>query len=281
MNSNQLDQSIVARVLAKLNLNSEIKNNEESLKLLYSAWCQGIPFDNFWKRLQLSGKSFSEKDQMNPNHFFEIWLDHGVGGTCWTSTKAMGALLNHLGFNVRFITGSMGDMGMPNHGSLIVTFENGKEFIIDTSILNNHPIDISGQGIKDSVHPVQLVNDEKKTMLVFEHVTKREIMPCSINLDGISEDEISEHYGVSVQMSLFNDCVYIRKNTIEGVLSIVGNTFSNKLSKTIEKKELTKKEISEVLINTMGFSKEIVTHIENTELYDVPDESMLLNLTRN
>jgi|GEM_PF-2729475 len=279
MNNIQLEKSTAEKVLNHLNL--DVKSNEEGLKQLYSIWCQNIPFDNFWKRLQLAEKSFSDKNQMNPNHFLEIWMDHGLGGTCWTSTNALWALLNYLGFKVRFIAGSMGDMGMPNHGSLIVTFENAKEFIVDTSILNNTPIDISSNGVEDYLHPIQLISDAGKTVLVFEHVTKREDMSCAMEFKGVSADEIPKHYGASVEMSLFNDCVYVRKNTKKSVLSIVGNTFSKKSSKEIEKKELAPKEISEVLINTMGFSEKIVTHIENTPLYNVPKESILLSLTKN
>jgi len=280
MKVTQLDQKIAKNVLSHLKLNIN-KPNEESLHELYNAWCDNIPFDNFWKRLQLAGAAFSNKDQMNPNNFFEIWLEHGLGGTCWTSTVAMYSLLQYLGFNVRYITGSMGDMGMPNHGSLIVAFENGKEFIVDTSILNNNPIEIVGNGVEHGVYPVQLVKDNNKKLLIFEHVTKREVMPCAIIDTNISEEALEQHYNVSIEMSLFNDCIYVRKNKKGSIESIVGNTFYHKTASSIESKEISKDGISAVLVDTMGFSKEIVNHIEKTNLYDLPQESMLLNLTKN
>lgn len=281
MKVTKLDQDIAKEVLTRLGLNSNITIDQKGLNQLFNAWCDAIPFDNFWKRLQLAGAAFSDKDQMNPNHFFEIWLEHGLGGTCWTSTKAMYSLLDYLGFKTRYITGSMGDMGMPNHGSLVVAFENGKEFIVDTSILNNHPIEITGAGVEHPVYPVQIVNDGDKKMLVFEHVTKREVMPCTIMDDNISVEEVMQYYDVSIEMSLFNDCIYIRKNNKESIESIVGNKYYAKKASDIESKELGKEEISSILIKAMGFSEEIVAHIEKTNLYKLPEESMLLSLTQD
>jgi len=281
MNKNQLSKHVADQVLIHLKLTTTIKSNKEGLEQVFNAWCQHIPFDNFWKRLGLMGQPFQDKNQMNPNHFFEIWMEHGLGGTCWVSTTAMYSLLDYLNFNVRYIVGSMGNMGMINHGSLIVTFEDGSEFLVDTSVLNNQPIEISGEGISDKTHPIQLTKDEKNTLLIFEHVTKREIMPCAIMPESISFNDVSKHYQVSTEMSLFNDCVYIRKNDKNSVRSIIGTTYYLKSASTIESEELSNEKISATLINVMGVSKEIVAHIEKTNLYTLPKESMLLSLTKN
>ena len=37
--------------------------------------------------------------------FFEQWLDHGTGGTCWSSSNALYMLLTALGFTARRIAG--------------------------------------------------------------------------------------------------------------------------------------------------------------------------------
>lgn len=275
-----LTPEIAEKTLERLAINLPLIPNEEGLTKLYHEWCRNIPFDNFWKRLKFYDKEFSNQDQINANQFFEIWLKHGLGGTCWTTANAMCELLKYLGFDARIITGSMGDMGITNHGSLLVSFSNGKEYIIDTSILNEQPIKIDGEGIENPVHPIQLIHDSETTKIVFEHSTKRESMPCAINKNIISREQITEFYVTSIQNSLFNDCVYIRKNNEGIVHSIVGVTYYTKTGDTLEKRELSEKERKEVLVDIMGLSTEIVAHISKTNLFDIPQESILINLTK-
>ena len=275
-----LAPEVAEKVLKRFAINLPLIPNEEGLTKLYRGWCRNIPFDNFWKRLKLNKQEFSDQDQINANQFFEIWLQHGLGGTCWTTANAMCELLKHLKFDVRVITGSMGDMGAVNHGSLLVSFNDGKEYIVDTSILNEQPIKIDGVHIENPVHPIQLYNESEAIKIIFEHCTKREPMPCAINKDIISREQIAEFYETSLENSLFNDCVYIRKNE-EGIIhSIVGTTYYTKSGNTLGKKKLNEEERKEVLVNIMGLSKEIVAHVSNTNLFDIPQESILINLTK-
>ncbi len=271
---------IAQSVLKRFQIDLELECNQEGLTLLYQAWCRNIPFDNFWKRLDRSQKAFSKHEQMVADDFFKIWLDHGVGGTCWTTTNAMFQLLKYMGFDTYFVGGSMGDMGVINHGSLVVSVNEGKEFLIDTSILNEKPIDISGIDIEHAVHPIQITEESETIKVVFEHVSKRDFMPCAILKSGIEPKEVKAHYDVSIDNSLFNDCVYIRKNDKKGVHAIVGNTYFIKTTENIEKKELNETELAEVLSSVMGFSQEIVSHITKTDLFVIPEESILLTLTK-
>ena len=150
--------AIIRKILSRFNITT-IECNEEGLKKIYQAWCRNIPFDNFWKRLELEKTPFISKDQIDPSTFFEAWLEHGVGGTCWTTTNALQYLLEELGFQTKIVGGSMGDMGMVNHGSLIVTTKNGKEFIVDTSISNETPIELTPKTIDNAPHSIQLIDE--------------------------------------------------------------------------------------------------------------------------
>ncbi|GGX19046.1 arylamine N-acetyltransferase [Aquimarina muelleri] len=275
-----LTPEVAGKVLERLAINLPLTSNEEGLTKLYRGWCRNIPFDNFWKRLKLTEEEFSDHDQIDANQFFEIWLQHGLGGTCWTTANAMCELLKYFKFDVRMITGSMGDMGEVNHVSLLVSLNEGKEYIIDTSILNEQPIKIDGVHIENPVHPIQLIRNSETTKIIFEHCTKREHMPCAINKNRISKEQIVEFYIASIHNSLFNDCVYIRKNE-EGIIhSIVGTTYYTKSKNALGKKELNEEERKQVLINIMGLSEEIVEHISKTNLFNIPQESILINLTK-
>ncbi|WP_234859263.1 arylamine N-acetyltransferase [Aquimarina aquimarini] len=136
-----LNPEIGLRVLKKLELSEKIEPTLENLQMIYLQWCRNVPFDNFWKRLHLNNNRFSEQKQINANVFFDIWLTHGLGGTCWVTSNALFHLLKFLGYNIHFITGSMGDIEGTNHGSIIVLL-NKKQYMVDTSMLNEEPISL-------------------------------------------------------------------------------------------------------------------------------------------
>jgi len=273
----ELKTKIVQNILDRFKIKT-LACNEDGLLKLYQAWCRNIPFDNFWKRFELTGAMLTDQQQMDPNHFFEIWLTHGLGGTCWTTMHAMSQLLNHLGFNTRFIGGSMGAIGSINHGSLIVSFPNGKEFIVDTSVLNEQPIELTIEEIKNKIHPIKLISKEETPVMLFEYPSKKDVMICSIDKKKITLEKIKAMYKESLTKSLFNDCVYIRKNNEQGINTIIGTTLYTKSADNIEKRILNKEERKSVLINIMGLSEEVTNHITTTNLFDIPKASNLINL---
>ena len=76
--------------------------------------------------------------------FFEAWLEHGTGGTCWAGNGALHDLLEALGFDVARAIATMlpsPEIRGPNHGTVIVTVD-GERWIADASILSGEPIRI-------------------------------------------------------------------------------------------------------------------------------------------
>ncbi|SED15546.1 Arylamine N-acetyltransferase [Tenacibaculum sp. MAR_2009_124] len=273
-----ISPEVLHKLLNRFKL-STTECNEEGLKKVYQAWCRNIPFDNFWKRLELEQSPFIEKDQIDATTFFEAWLEHGIGGTCWTTTNALQALLIDMGFQVKFVGGSMGDMGLVNHGSLIVTTNDKREFIVDTSISNEVPIEIIPNTIDNTPHSIQLIDEQEKLSILFEFPSKKDLMKCAIYNNTLSSENVQKHHKESYTNSLFNDCVYIKKNNEFGINTIIGNTLYTKTKNEIKKVTLNKEEIEKVLSNVMGLSDEIITHIEKTTLFNIPSESHLISLT--
>ncbi len=269
----------VQKVLSRFNI-TDLECNQEGLEKIYQAWCRNIPFDNFWKRLDLAKTPFINKDQIDPTTFFEAWLEHGIGGTCWTTTNALQHLLVEIGFQSRIVGGSMGDMGMVNHGSLIVTTNDGQEFIVDSSISNETPIEVTPKTIDNSPHSIQLIDEDVKLSVLFEFPSKKDLMKCAIYNDTFSQKALHKSHLESYTHSLFNDCVYIKKNNELGINTIIGDTLYTKTKNEIKKVTLTKGEIHETLSSIMGFSNELIAHIEKTSLLNIPKESNLINLTR-
>ena len=154
----RLSSELVARVLSKLGLDQNPTLDLDGLTSLYSAYCGSIPADNIQKRIWFSGKFPTPPPGGDPSEFFENWLGHGTGGTCFPINGAMYALAKALGFEARRIAGSMivdGYTHCDNHGSVLVRL-GGVDYLVDGQLAAFKVIELvpgrpvsSGEGIHD------------------------------------------------------------------------------------------------------------------------------------
>jgi N-hydroxyarylamine O-acetyltransferase len=113
-----------------------------------------VPFDNVRKLIHLRRQDSSPLPGNNVGDFFEAWLRHGTGGTCWAGDDALHALLNSLGFApIRGLAMMLVTPNLPpNHGTVLVGCE-GKRYIVDASILHGEPLQLDEYGPAAITHP--------------------------------------------------------------------------------------------------------------------------------
>jgi arylamine N-acetyltransferase len=183
---NGLSGDLVNRVLARLDINALISTDAESLQRLYSAWCRHIPFDNIRKMIVLSSGDKQPLPGIDATDFFEHWLQHGCGGTCWPVANAFYELVFALGFNVQRIAGSMRDMGVLNHGSVKVVFDN-KEFLAEASLLLNRILPLGNDTIihHDPVCPMELEKDTDTWLLWMKTPPNEQYYACRLHTNPI------------------------------------------------------------------------------------------------
>src|SRR6266849_3725974 len=87
-----LAPGLVERVMTKLGLRRRPALDLAGLNALYAAFSAGIPFDNVQKRIWFASPQTTPIPSGDPNQFFNNWLQHGTGGTCWPLNGAMYAL---------------------------------------------------------------------------------------------------------------------------------------------------------------------------------------------
>ena len=84
-----LDTALVERVLDRLGLTSKPEVSLAGLADLYGAWCRKVPFDNIRKLIHVRAGNSATLPGRTPNEFFEAWLAHGTGATCWAGNGAL------------------------------------------------------------------------------------------------------------------------------------------------------------------------------------------------
>ncbi len=138
-----LDRSQVESVLTRFGLTAPPTISLAGLSEVYEAWCRNVPFDNARKLIAVRAGAVALLPGDDPAEFFDAWLRHGVGGTCWAGNGALCALLEALGFDaVRGVATMMVAPDIPpNHGTVVVSLPEGR-YLVDASILHVEPLPI-------------------------------------------------------------------------------------------------------------------------------------------
>lgn len=259
-------------VLERFGLSDKPEISAAGLALLYERWCENVSFDNAQKRVYISrGQTTGPLPGTDPQEFFDNYLAHGTGGTCWPTTSGMWALLRWIGFDAHRVTGNMitpVELDSPNHGANAV-YVDGEQFLVDTSILNHVPIRlVDGQ---DATTDFPL-NETKAEW--FEGTWRIHWLPghsrdpLVMQLDGPGLGESRDHDFVrfrseaSRSSSFFNDALYVRKSVPSGVRAIGrGKLTEIDAAGTVTSHELEAGEEKRVLVEVFGFSEQIVDAI--------------------
>jgi N-hydroxyarylamine O-acetyltransferase len=94
----QIGGALLERVLERLGFCAAPSADLAGLRAVYSAWCGKVPFDNGRKMIALRAQHDLPLPGGDAEQFFETWLAHGTGGTCWPSSSAVYELVQSLGF---------------------------------------------------------------------------------------------------------------------------------------------------------------------------------------
>ncbi len=252
-----MNGNLLSRVYERLDLDVTPRSDEEGLHHLYEGWCNSVPFDNVLKMialrrgLALPGQKASE--------FFGCWLSSGSGGTCWAGAIAFRELLVASGFTARFAAGSMYDMGLVNHGTVVVSLGRS-EWLADSSLISPVPLRLGGRAYRYSngVSTVELEPDRGGHLLWMNPLHQTGFLNCRIHRGGIGRDEVLAYYEATRHKSAFNQRLYARRNYRNRVILLRGNLRFEQTQAGMTVQELTENDLRESLHADLGFSEELV-----------------------
>lgn len=262
-----LSPELVERVLAKLGLTGRPTLDLAGLNTLFAAYCGSIPFDNIQKRVWFAGDQTTPLTGGNPAEFFEDWLVHGTGGTCWPINGGMCALVHSLGFDARRIAGSVIVERYPhgaNHGSVIVTLD-GIDYVIDPcygsfKVLRLVPGRHASAG--KGIHKIRAVPTGGGFKIFFYMSHNREV-PLTFRTepehDPVDHAFFLTRYNWTKKNGVFNDALYFCRRFPDRILTIGRkNRFTVAADGAFTKTEIADAERKSALVDEFGLSEEIV-----------------------
>lgn len=226
----RLPARLVGRVLDRLAPDGAPEPSLAGLADLYAAWCRSVPLDNVRKLVHLAAGDPGPLPGDDPADFFEAWLAHGAGGTCWAGNGALHALLESLGFRARRAVATMlvaPDLP-PNHGSVVVDVD-GAAYVVDASMLHGEPLRLAAAGETAVDHPawgVRAAQRDGAWHLRWRPVHAENGIDCRIDELGVGADRFRALHEATCGWSPFNFSLYARLNRGDRV---VGAAFGQRV----------------------------------------------------
>jgi arylamine N-acetyltransferase len=230
---------------------------------VYGAWCRQVPFDHVRKRIHVEADDPAPLPGDTPEDFFDAWLRHGTGGTCWAGNGALLALLDALGFAAeRGLATMMAAPDLPpNHGTVVVTVD-GARFIVDASILHGSPLPLT-DGSSRVDHPAWGVTarrlpDDGRLTITWPSLHQPAGFDCRLERIGAPVSEFHDRYELSRARSGFNDFLYIRRNTHSTVIGAMAERRIEIAGRgDVNERTIAGEERVRFLVEEAGLSEEI------------------------
>jgi N-hydroxyarylamine O-acetyltransferase len=265
-----LGPELVEHVLERLGQHKRPALDLVGLNQLYAAFCGNISFDNVQKRIWFAGPQTTPLPGGDPDEFFNNFLRHGTGGTCWPLNGAMYALAHALGFRARRIVGSVIVEGYPrgaNHGSVLVDLD-GISYLVDAwmasfKVLSLVPGRPASTG--DGIHDIRAVPIEGGFEIIsypgFDRDHPLPFRP-EPEYDPVDHTFFLARADRTRTVGFFNDVLFISRHFPDSILTIGRKTkFKVATDGNLTRTEPTEAERKKSLIEEFGLSEEIVDAI--------------------
>jgi N-hydroxyarylamine O-acetyltransferase len=253
--------AVCAQACTLLGVPSDGKADEQTLGVLYKAWCQRVPFDSIRKRIATltadggvpGGTALS---------FLNDFLSGGTGGTCWSTSFGLTALARFLGFDARLAAAVMHtDPDVPaNHCSVVVTLGR-TQFLLDTSMLYETPVDLGRlpESRDDPVHPLRAESTPAGPVIWWKAGHHRAgFIGCTIDLGPFSDEQAVACHERTRHYSLFNDQLFIRRNLGQRIDSFGRGTLISVDKDGETHTAIPVAERDELLVNHFGIAPAVV-----------------------
>ena len=274
----EIDRDLVERVTRKLGFERAPSVTLSGLNAMYSAVSGSLPNDNVQRRIWYANGGSGPVVGSDPTEFFENWIAHGTGGSCFAINGAICTLFNTLGFSAHRLAGSIefgGGDSDANHGSCIVTL-NGVDYLVDGQLAAFRALPLvqgqpaaTGHGMHDIwARP----SGETFEICFFPGPGRRRPLIFRLQPEYIRVDHaffVERHFMAasrSLNRSPFNDCLFVARRTRDSMVLVSRSMRVNvEADGTVHVVDISEAELLRVLVEELGYSEEIVASIPPDE----------------
>lgn len=233
-----------------------------------------VPFDSLRKRVFQAAGAEGPVPGATASSFLSGWLRDGTGGSCWSTSSGLHALLKALGFDARLVFGVMltDPDTRPNHGTVLVDLDE-RTWLVDSSMLFDRPFELpsshGGTHRPDPVHPVgaRRLADDRGWLVEWRPAHSELVVGCEISLVTADPGAWDQAHDRTRGHSLFNQSLYARLNTIDGIIAYGRNKLVNRdRSGQLATTHIADDEVARMLVDTFGYSASFVENLPGDEL---------------
>lgn len=251
-------------VLSELGFSQAPALDTAGLHTLYAAWCHHVPFDNLCKLIHIFDANPAALPGNNAIDFFQTWLKHKTGGTCWAGNGALQALLSSLGFTAnRGVATMLVAPGLPpNHGTVIVDIED-RQYLTDASILHLVPMELTNNlGPKIPFNIKLERHDDDLWYALWTPFNYLNGLQCRLDYHPASDEDFQQRHEQTRAWGPFNYQLTVRGVRDRQTIGTMGGKwFHQSDNGDTQQRSVSNSERKELLINTMGYSEEIVSRL--------------------
>jgi arylamine N-acetyltransferase len=270
--------SLLRSILTKLSLPRPAAPDLRGLNAVCAAFSSHISNDNIQKRIWLAGARTTPVTGGDPVEFFQNWLTHGTGGTCFPANGALCALLQALDFDAKRLSGSVLMEGIEsdgNHGTVVVAL-GGASYLVDAQLaafralpLVRGQVTTTGDGIHD-IRAMPAADGFDVLWYPGSNRQKPLVMRPDLKLGPVTHAYFLAQYALSAsrkrKRSPFNEAVFIARHFPNSIVVISRSTRTDILeNNAVTRREITLTERNRMLAEELGVSKEIIEAIPPDE----------------
>jgi len=273
-----LSPDLIERVLTQLGSDTRPEVDLAGLNSIYAALSGRVSNDNIQKRIWFGGDRSKPVAGGDPTEFFESWLRHGTGGTCFPINGAFAALLQALDFPARRIASTImapgAERGISNHGTVLVMFD-GTDHVVDAQTAGFEALPLlQGRESRTAtgIHSMRAlpIEDGHEVRFWAGHTREKEFRfqtePENDPVDHARFLALYERSAHEEGYSPFNSALYICRHFEDSILSICrGIKVAVAADGSSTSEEIDDAQTREALVEEFGISEEAVDALPEDE----------------